>query len=123
MPDPEFPPTPPTPYRRGVDAALPQGSWVTGRNGAGLWGLPDHRGHVIVLCGGVAEVDEKHSNAGYRQAARCLDCSSQFSIRLDGEFLQERCSDEYLHADLDRLDTLIVKAKKARKRIVKELTS
>jgi hypothetical protein len=117
----EFPPLVPPAFKVGMEHAFPKGVWVTGRNGHGLWGLPDHKQHVLVIVGD--PIATEHSNAGYKQQAWCLECGVYFSSRVDGEFLQERVDDSYLGAALVRLERVTKRAKKARKLIAKEMVT
>lgn len=116
-----FPPPVPPAYKVGVKYALPAKTWVTGRNGTGLWGLPEHKHHVITILADPVKADTQYSNAGYRQSVACITCQIPIIAPVDGEFLQERVTDEYLNDAIEELDYIITIAKRARRRIAKEM--
>jgi hypothetical protein len=120
-----FPPEqdPVVTHRIGVKYALPVGTWVTGRNGLGMTGMIDHKGHVFELMSRPLKADNAYANAGYRQTVKCLVCLRMIDIPVDGEWLQEKADDKYLVDVLDRLEVFIRTAQKARRRIAREVVT
>lgn len=107
-----FPPPLPTIRKK----PLHVGTWVTGYNVLGTFGLIGHKGHVFVIMSEGRRAT--FSNSGYQQNARCLVCRDDLQ-NVDGEFLQVPVDDDFLNRCLAMVDKQMTHLRDARRALLK----